>query len=71
MKAIWFFAKTAVAFIIFLTLSAAVVAMIYPTFDERARTYILSPASKEHMQKILKHLGISVCIDDKVRTDHP
>lgn len=71
MKAAWFFGKVAAAFIIFLSLSAAVAVMIYPTFDERARTYILSPASKENMHKILKHLGISVCIEDKDRTDHP
>lgn len=70
MRAACFFGKAAAAFVIFLTLSAAVVAMIYPTFDERARTYILSPASKEHMQKILKHLGISICIEDKIRTDY-
>lgn len=70
-KATWFIGKTAAAFVIFLVLSAAVVAVIYPTFNERARTYILSPASKEHMQKILKHFGISVCVEDKVRNDHP
>lgn len=71
MKAVWFFGKVAAAFVIFLVLSAAVAAMIYPTFDERARAYILSPASKEHMHKLLKYLGISVCVENKVRTDHP
>lgn len=71
MKAICFVGKVAAAFVIFLVLSAAVAAMIYPSFNERARTYILSPASNEHMNKMLKHLGISVCIEDKVRKDHP
>lgn len=70
-KAAWFFGKVAAAFVIFLALSAVVAAMIYPTFDERARAYILSPVSKENTHKILKHLGISVCIEDKARTDHP
>lgn len=68
MKAAWFFGKVAAAFVIFLALSAAVAAMIYPTFYERARTYIVSPDSKEDIQKILKHLGISICIEDKDRT---
>jgi len=71
MKATCFFGKVAAAFIIFLVLSAAVAAMIYPTFNERARTYLYSTASNEHMHKMLKHLGISVCIEDKDRTDHP
>ena len=71
MKATCFFGKVVAAFIIFLVLSVAVAAMIYPTFNERARAYILSPASNEHMHKILKHLGISFCIEDKVRDDHP
>jgi len=71
MKAVWFFGKVTAAFVIFLALSAAVAVMIYPTFDERAKTYILSPAFKEHMHKMLKHLGISVCVEDKVSTDHP
>jgi hypothetical protein len=70
MKAAWFFGKTAAAFVIFLILSAAVAAMVYPTFSERARTYILGSAAKEDLHKMLKHLGISVYIEDKVRTDH-
>jgi hypothetical protein len=69
-KAAWFFGKTAAAVVIFLILSSAVAAMIYPTFDERARAYILSPASKVHVHKMLKHLGISVCVDDKVRAEY-
>lgn len=71
MKAARFAGKVAAAFVIVMVLSAAVAAMIYPIFHERARTYILSPASKEHTHKMLKHLGISVCIEDKDRTDHP
>ena len=67
MKAAWFFGKVAAAFVIFLALSVAVASMIYPTF----KTYILSPASKEHMHKTLKHLGISICVEDKVKTDRP
>lgn len=71
MKAASFFGKVAAAFIIFLVLSAAVTAMVYPTFDARARTYILSPASKQHLHKMLKHFGISVCVGDKDRADRP
>ena len=71
MKAAWFFGKVAAAFVIFLLLSTAIVAMIYPIFDERARAYILSPASKENTQKIIKYLGISVCREAKVRSDYP
>ena len=71
MKTTCFFGKVAAAFIIFLVLTAAVAAIIYPTFNDRARAYILSPASKEHMHKMLKHLGISVCIEDKDGADNP
>ena len=71
MKATCFVGKVAAAVVIFLALSAAVAAMIYPTFNERARTYLFSPASNEHTHKMLKHLGISVCIEDKVRNEHP
>ncbi len=69
-KAARFLGKVVAAFVIFLALSAVVAAMIYPTFVERARTYLSSPASKENMQKMLKHLGISVCIEDNGRTDY-
>jgi hypothetical protein len=73
MKAALFSGRVIAAFIIFLVLSVAAAVVIYPSFDTRVRTYIQSPASREHMQKMLNHFGISVCIENgkELKADHP
>ena len=66
MKVARFFGKATAAFIVFLILSTAAVVMIYPTFEERGKTYLLGPAFKMNIHKMLKLLGISVCVEDKI-----
>jgi predicted RNase H-like HicB family nuclease len=67
-KSVLFFGKVAAAFIIFLILTGAFAAIIYPSFDSRVREYLQSPASKEQVGRVLKHLGISVCIEDESKS---
>jgi hypothetical protein len=57
-KAAGYFWKWAVVYFIFLFLSAIIAAIIFPSVISTGRNYILSPASKLHTQKLLKHLGI-------------
>lgn len=70
-KTMWFFLKVVAAFLILMVLSSTVVTIIYPTINERVKSYILSNTSKEDVHKIMKHLGISICVENKNKPVSP